>query len=92
MSSDVFNIVIVCILSVCPLIIGVHSLTFFCYLTSFVVDDLEAGKTAFENSEFYILLTESSRKSLASALSLLHDEKVNVKLRSYQPDTAGMWM
>ena len=43
----------------------------------------------FEKSEFYLNIRECSRKSLTDALKLLHDEKINLRLKSFQKDTEG---
>ncbi|XP_067942160.1 uncharacterized protein [Watersipora subatra] len=51
--------------------------------------DLKKFEESFEKSEFYLLLRECTRQSLTQALNLLHQEKVNLRLRSCHPDTKG---
>jgi len=53
------------------------------------IDAVKDYKEGFEKSEFYLLLKEGTRKSLSEALQLLHDEKINLKLKSFQPETSG---
>lgn len=52
-------------------------------------DSCEAYTKAFEASELYAKMKECTRQSLKAALDLLSSGKINVKLRSFQPETEG---
>ena len=50
---------------------------------------MEMYKEAFEQSDFYLAVTECTRKSLTEALNLLSMNKVDVRLKSFQKETQG---